>query len=78
MTDEPETDNGKVSEANTDTPTAGDSMKNHLWSLVAGRYPEARLVEATKKTVLFTNEGCRWLALFDSKQTKIVGVQRRF
>jgi len=51
---------------------------NHLWSLVAGRYPEARLVEATKKTVLFTNEGCRWLALFDSKQTKIVGVQRRF
>ena len=68
-----------MSEANTDTPTAGDSMKtNHLWSLVAGRYPEARLVEANKKTVLFTNEGSRWLALFDSKQTKIVGVQRRF
>lgn len=68
-----------VSEANTDAPTAGDSMKtNHLWSLVVGKYPAARFEEATKKTVLFVNEGCRWLALFDSKQTKIVGVQRRF
>ena len=34
-------------------------MKNHLWSLVVGRYPQARLVEATKKTILFTNEGSR-------------------
>ena len=51
---------------------------NHLWSLVVGKYPAARFEEATKKTVLFVNEGCRWLALFDSKQTKIVGVQRRF
>lgn len=53
-------------------------MKNHLWSLVTGKYPEARLVETTKKTILFTNEGSRWLAVFDSRQTKIVGVQRRF
>jgi len=52
--------------------------KNHLWSLVVGKYPDARFVEATNKTVLCVNEGSRWLALFDSRQTKIVGVQRRF